>query len=83
MAILPNYFTKFEMRHGRFVDENNPVTEQHIDPMCGTLKHGCYPFLVTDRAKLVDHTYGAAEAKNLLKWLMELQALRIGLLMQR
>ena len=64
MAILPNYFTKHEMRHGRFVGENETVTPS-FDPMCATLSKGCYPALVIDPAKLVDHDYGAAEARKI------------------
>lgn len=64
MAILPNYFTKHEMRHGRFVNENETVTPSY-DPMCATLSNGCYPALVIDPLKLVDHQYGPAEAKKI------------------
>ena len=64
MAILPNYFTKHEMRHGRFVDENQTVTPSY-DPMCATLTEGCYPVLVIDPAKLVEPVYGPIEARKM------------------
>ena len=66
IATLPNFFTKFEMRHGRFVDENETETLTHsYDPMCATLTKGCYPVLVIDPAKLVDLDYGPTEARKL------------------
>ena len=64
MSILPNYFTKHEVRHGRFVGENQTVEESY-DPMCATLSKGCYPVMVLDPSKLVDHDYGPAEARKL------------------
>jgi len=64
MSILPNYFTKHEMRHGRFVDEDEIVTPSY-DPMCATLSEGCYPQLVIDPVKLVDPLYGPAEARKI------------------
>ena len=64
LATLPNFFTKFEMRYGRFVDEGE-VVEHNIDPMCATLSEGCYPVLVIDPLKLVDPEYGPAEARKL------------------
>mmetsp|Transcript_19270 Transcript_19270/g.28393 ORF Transcript_19270/g.28393 Transcript_19270/m.28393 type:complete len:689 (+) Transcript_19270:122-2188(+) len=64
MAILPNFFTKHEMRFGRFVDPGETVTPSY-DPMCDTLANGCYPSLVIDPVKLVDHAYGPAEARKL------------------
>jgi hypothetical protein len=64
MAILPNFFTKHEMRFGRFVDEGEEVTPSY-DPMCDTLSQGCYPVLVIDPAKLVDPDYGPAESRKL------------------
>ena len=64
MAILPNFFTKHEMRHGRFVDENETVPESY-DPMCATLSKGCYPVLVIDPAKLVEPGYGPIESRKL------------------
>eukprot|EP00551_Chaetoceros_affinis_P006475 CAMPEP_0203662092 /NCGR_PEP_ID=MMETSP0090-20130426/179_1 /ASSEMBLY_ACC=CAM_ASM_001088 /TAXON_ID=426623 /ORGANISM="Chaetoceros affinis, Strain CCMP159" /LENGTH=716 /DNA_ID=CAMNT_0050524837 /DNA_START=368 /DNA_END=2518 /DNA_ORIENTATION=- len=63
IAILPNFFTKFEMRHGRFVDENETVTPSY-DPMCATLTKGCYPVLIVDPEKLVDPILGPAEARK-------------------
>ena len=66
IATLPNFFTKFEMRHGRFVDENETDTLEHnYDPMCATLTKGCYPVLVIDPAKLVDLDYGPTESRKL------------------
>ena len=64
LATLPNFFTKFEMRFGRFVDEGE-VVEPSYDPMCATLSKGCYPVLVIDPLKLVDPDYGPAEARKL------------------
>ena len=64
MAILPNFFTKHEMRFGRFVDPGETVTPSY-DPMCDTLADGCYPVQVIDPVKLVDHAYGPAEARKL------------------
>mmetsp|Transcript_18541 Transcript_18541/g.21397 ORF Transcript_18541/g.21397 Transcript_18541/m.21397 type:complete len:712 (+) Transcript_18541:74-2209(+) len=64
LATLPNFFTKFEMRFGRFVDENE-VVDPSYDPMCATLSMGCYPVLVIDPLKLVDPDYGPAEARKL------------------
>ncbi len=64
MAILPNYFTKHEMRYGRFVEPGDYV-EPSYDPMCATLTEGCYPVLVIDPAKLVDPDYGPMEARKL------------------
>ena len=64
IAILPNFFTKFEMRHGRFVDENETVTPSY-DPMCATLTKGCYPQLLVDPEKLVDPDYGPIEARKI------------------
>ena len=64
MAILPNFFTKHEVRHGRFVDENQTVDPSY-DPMCATLSKGCYPVLIHDPAKLVDPATGPAEARKL------------------
>jgi hypothetical protein len=66
MSILPNYFTKHEMRHGRFVDENEIVPPSY-DPMCATLSQGCYPVLIVDPDKLVDPQYGPAEARKIAK----------------
>ena len=66
MAILPNFFTKHEMRHGRFVDENETVPESY-DPMCATLSKGCYPVLVIDPVKLVEPEYGPIESRKLAK----------------
>ena len=65
MAILPNYFTKHELRHGRYVDENIDVDTPSYDPMCATLSKGCYPVAVIDPDKLVDPVYGPAEARKL------------------
>ncbi len=62
MSILPNFFSKHEMRHGRFVDENEIVPPSY-DPMCATLSKGCYPVLIVDHAKLVDRAYGPAEGR--------------------
>ncbi len=64
MAILPNYFTKHEVRHGRFIGENQTI-EPSYDPMCATLSKGCYPVMVLDPSKLVDEDYGPAEAKKI------------------
>ena len=64
MAILPNYFTKHEMRHGRFVHENETVTPSY-DPMCATLSKGCYPVLVIDPAKLVEPGHGPIENRKM------------------
>lgn len=64
MAILPNYFTKHEMRHGRFVNENETVTPSY-DPMCATLSKGCYPVLVIDPAKLVEPGHGPIENRKM------------------
>ena len=64
MSILPNFFTKHEVRHGRFVDENETITPSY-DPMCATVTKGCYPVLVIDPAVLVDHTYGSAEGRKI------------------
>uniref|UniRef100_A0A7S3Q3S8 PA14 domain-containing protein n=1 Tax=Chaetoceros debilis TaxID=122233 RepID=A0A7S3Q3S8_9STRA len=64
LATLPNFFTKFEMRYGRFVDEGE-VVDPNIDPMCATLSEGCYPVLVIDPLALVDPEYGPAEARKL------------------
>ena len=66
IATLPNFFTKFEMRHGRFVDANETDSLTHsYDPMCATLTKGCYPVLVIDPAALVDHTDGPAEGRKI------------------
>ena len=64
MSILPNFFTKHEVRHGRFVDENQTITPSY-DPMCTTLSKGCYPVLVFDPSKLIDLDYGANESRKL------------------
>ncbi len=64
LATLPNFFTKFEMRYGRFVDEGEEV-DPNYDPMCATLSEGCYPALVIDPQKLVHSEYGPAEARKL------------------
>ena len=64
MAILPNFFTKHEMRHGRFVKEGANVTRSY-DPMCATVTRGCYPVLVVDPEKLVDPAYGPAESRKI------------------
>ena len=64
MAILPNYFTKHEIRHGRFVNETDIIPDSY-DPMCATLEHGCYPVQIIDPVKLVDPVYGPAEARKL------------------
>jgi hypothetical protein len=66
MAILPNYFTKHEMRYGRFVSPGD-IIEPSYDPMCATLTEGCYPVLVIDPVKLVDPDYGPIEARKLAK----------------
>lgn len=66
LATLPNFFTKHEMRHGRFVDEDEVVTPSY-DPMCATITSGCYPVLVIDPEKLVDPIYGPAESRKLAK----------------
>ncbi len=65
LAMNPHLFTKFEMRYGRFVDESETVTPSY-DPMCATLSKGCYPVLIIDPDKLVDPTYGPAEARKLM-----------------
>mmetsp|Transcript_17618 Transcript_17618/g.26371 ORF Transcript_17618/g.26371 Transcript_17618/m.26371 type:complete len:480 (-) Transcript_17618:224-1663(-) len=64
MAILPNFFTKFEMRHGRFVEENETITPSY-DPMCATLSKGCYPVLIIDPERLVDPELGPAEGRKI------------------
>lgn len=64
MAMLPNFFTKFEMRHGRFVEDNTTITPSY-DPMCATLSKGCYPVQIIDPEKLMDKVDGAAEARKL------------------
>ena len=64
MSILPNFFTKHEVRHGRFVGENDTVTPSY-DPMCATLSEGCYPVAVIDPVKLVENDYGPMEARKL------------------
>ena len=64
MATLPNYFTKYEIRHGRFVDKDETVAHSY-DPMCATLSEGCYPVLIIDPAKLVEPDYGPAEARKM------------------
>ena len=64
MSILPNFFTKHEVRHGRFVTELNGVTGSY-DPMCATLSKGCYPVLILDPEKLADPEYGPAESRKL------------------
>ena len=66
MSILPNFFTKYEVRHGRFVGENDTVTPSY-DPMCATLSEGCYPVAVIDPVKLVEDGYGPLEARKLAK----------------
>ena len=66
MSILPNFFSKHEMRHGRFVDENELVPPSY-DPLCATLSQGCYPVLIVDPDKLVDPQYGPAEARKIAK----------------
>ncbi len=86
MSILPNFFTKFEARHGRFVEEGATVEPRH-DPMCATIEQGCYPILlVIDPEKLVDPMYGIAEARKLAlvvngtegfdEWMIEEQVVR-------
>ncbi len=67
MAILPNFFTKFEVRHGRFVHDNETeyAAQDNYDPMCATLSKGCYPVLALDPEKLVDPDYGAAESRKI------------------
>mmetsp|Transcript_11454 Transcript_11454/g.16684 ORF Transcript_11454/g.16684 Transcript_11454/m.16684 type:complete len:689 (-) Transcript_11454:183-2249(-) len=64
MSIMPNFFTKHEMRHGRFVDENE-IVQPSYDPMCATLSKGCYPVLIIDPEKLVDPQYGPVEARKM------------------
>ena len=64
MAILPHYFTKHEMRHGRFVDEHEIVPPSY-NPMCTTFEKGYYTALVIDPAKLVDHAYDPAESRKM------------------
>ena len=66
MATLPHFFTKHEMRFGRFVEENETVADSY-DPMCATLSRGCYPVLIIDPAKLIDPDYGPAEARKLFE----------------
>ena len=66
MATRPNFFTKYEMRFGRFVHGNVTVPDEH-DPMCATLTKGCYPVQVIDPEKLVDPLYGPAEARKIAK----------------
>ena len=70
MSILPNYFTKHEMRFGRFVEPGEIVPPSY-DPMCDTLTKGCYPTLVIDPDKLMDHDYGPTEARKLAKLMNE------------
>ena len=64
LAMMPNFFTKYEMRFGRFLNDST-VVEPSYDPMCATLSKGCYPVLALDPAKLVNETYGPAEARKL------------------
>lgn len=64
MSILPNFFTKFEVRYGRFGEEGATI-EPSYDPMCVTIEQGCYPILVIDPEKLVDPVYGITEARKL------------------
>jgi hypothetical protein len=64
MSILPNFFTKFEVRHGRFVEDSGTI-EPSYDKMCATIEKGCYPILVIDPELLVDPAYGVAESRKL------------------
>ena len=64
MSILPNFFTKHEVRHGRFVGENDTVPDSY-DPMCSTVTKGCYPVAIIDPEKLVDPLYGPAEGRKI------------------
>ena len=64
MQILPNFFSKHEVRHGRFVGQNDTITDNY-DPMCATLSKGCKPVMLLDPDKLKDHDYGAAESRKL------------------
>ena len=64
MSIMPNFFTKHEVRHGRFVHENQTVAPSY-DPMCATLSKGCYPVLVIDPVKLAEPDYGANESRKM------------------
>ena len=64
LAMLPNWFTKHEMRWGRFVGEEEVLPDSY-DPMCATLTKGCYPVLVIDPEKLVDPIYGPVESRKL------------------
>jgi len=64
MSILPNFFTKHEVRHGRFVNDTDALTNTY-DPMCATLSKGCYPVMVLDPEKLVHPDYGPIEARKL------------------
>ena len=72
LAMLPNWFTKHEMRHGRFVDEQEVVTDSY-DPMCATLTKGCYPVLVIDPEKLADPIYGPIESRKLAELVREME----------
>ena len=64
MIIAPNYFTRYEMRFGRFVDKNEVVPESY-DSMCATLEHGYYPVQIIHPEKLVHSELGAAEARKI------------------
>ncbi len=89
MSMLPNFFTKFEVRHGRFVHDNETVAaaQDNYDPMCATLSKGCYPVLVIDPAKLVDPVSGPAESRKIAElikgaqgfddWMIEEEVSRI------
>ena len=64
MLILPNHYTKHEMRYGRYVPNATTVTP-HYDPMCATIEKGCYPVRIISAEKLVVPDTGPAEGRKI------------------
>ena len=64
MLLLPNHYTKNEIRYGRFVTNATEVTP-HYDPMCSTITNGCHPPRIISSEKLVVPQTGPAEGRKI------------------
>jgi len=62
--ILPNHYTKEELRFKYHNVETTPVTPSY-DPMCATITSGCYPVRIISGEKLVAPDTGPTEGRKI------------------
>jgi len=63
-VLLPNHYSKEELRYSRYVSDPSTVTPKY-DPMCLTIDKGCYPARIISAEKLVLTETGPAEGRKI------------------